>query len=167
MTPLRALVLLAALYLAQGLPYGFFTQALPVLMRDAGYSLTAISAPSLLFVPWALKFLWAPWVDRWGSGKPNHRKRWILVCVFAVMVVLAITALFPREWLFGPGFVLLVALLCDGHLLVEGAPGLAKTRAIKVLSHSVEGDFQRLQFTLCLRPSPGYQIDEEAFDLSY
>jgi MoxR-like ATPase len=48
---------------------------------------------------------------------------------------------------------ILIALLCDGHLLVEGAPGLAKTRAIKVLSHSVEGDFHRLQFTPDLLPA--------------
>ena len=48
---------------------------------------------------------------------------------------------------------MLVALLCDGHLLVEGAPGLAKTRAIKVLSHSLEGDFHRLQFTPDLLPA--------------
>jgi len=48
---------------------------------------------------------------------------------------------------------ILVALLSDGHLLVEGAPGLAKTRAIKVLSHSVEGDFHRLQFTPDLLPA--------------
>ena len=48
---------------------------------------------------------------------------------------------------------MLVALLCDGHLLVEGAPGLAKTRAVKVLSHSVEGDFHRLQFTPDLLPA--------------
>ena len=48
---------------------------------------------------------------------------------------------------------MLVALLCDGHLLVEGAPGLAKTRAIKVLSNSVEGDFHRLQFTPDLLPA--------------
>ena len=48
---------------------------------------------------------------------------------------------------------MLVALLCDGHLLVEGAPGLAKTREIKVLSHSVEGDFHRLQFTPDLLPA--------------
>jgi MoxR-like ATPase len=48
---------------------------------------------------------------------------------------------------------MLIALLCDGHLLVEGAPGLAKTRAIKVLSYSVEGDFQRLQFTPDLLPA--------------
>ncbi len=38
---------------------------------------------------------------------------------------------------------LLIALLTDGHLLVEGAPGLAKTRAIKVLSQGIEGDFQK------------------------
>jgi MoxR-like ATPase len=48
---------------------------------------------------------------------------------------------------------MLIALLCDGHLLVEGAPGLAKTRAIKVLSFSVEGDFHRLQFTPDLLPA--------------
>jgi MoxR-like ATPase len=48
---------------------------------------------------------------------------------------------------------MLTALLCDGHLLVEGAPGLAKTRAIKVLSASVEGDFHRLQFTPDLLPA--------------
>ena len=48
---------------------------------------------------------------------------------------------------------MLVALLCDGHLLVEGAPGLAKTRAIKVLSMSVAGDFHRLQFTPDLLPA--------------
>ena len=48
---------------------------------------------------------------------------------------------------------LLVALLCDGHLLVEGAPGLAKTRAIRVLGASIEGDFQRLQFTPDLLPA--------------
>jgi MoxR-like ATPase len=48
---------------------------------------------------------------------------------------------------------MLTALLCDGHLLVEGAPGLAKTRAIKVLSHSIEGDFHRLQFTPDLLPA--------------
>jgi MoxR-like ATPase len=48
---------------------------------------------------------------------------------------------------------LLVALLSDGHLLVEGAPGLAKTRAIKDLSAGIEGDFHRIQFTPDLLPS--------------
>jgi MoxR-like ATPase len=48
---------------------------------------------------------------------------------------------------------MLIALLCDGHLLVEGAPGLAKTRAIKVLAESIEGNFQRIQFTPDLLPA--------------
>lgn len=47
---------------------------------------------------------------------------------------------------------LLIALLADGHLLVEGAPGLAKTTAIKELSEILEGDFHRLQFTPDLLP---------------
>ena len=48
---------------------------------------------------------------------------------------------------------LLIALLADGHLLVEGAPGLAKTRAIKVLSEGIEADFHRVQFTPDLLPA--------------
>lgn len=47
---------------------------------------------------------------------------------------------------------LLIALLADGHLLVEGAPGLAKTRAIKQMSEGVEGSFHRIQFTPDLLP---------------
>ena len=48
---------------------------------------------------------------------------------------------------------LLLALLADGHLLVEGAPGLAKTRAVKMLGETIEGDFHRIQFTPDLLPS--------------
>ncbi|MCG8611927.1 MAG: MoxR family ATPase [Pseudomonadales bacterium] len=48
---------------------------------------------------------------------------------------------------------LLITLLADGHLLVEGAPGLAKTKAIKDLSNKLEADFQRIQFTPDLLPA--------------
>ncbi len=48
---------------------------------------------------------------------------------------------------------LLIAILADGHLLVEGAPGLAKTRAIKALGDGIEGDFHRVQFTPDLLPA--------------
>ena len=47
---------------------------------------------------------------------------------------------------------LLIALLADGHLLVEGAPGLAKTRAIKQMAEGIEGTFHRIQFTPDLLP---------------
>jgi MoxR-like ATPase len=42
---------------------------------------------------------------------------------------------------------MLIALLADGHILVEGAPGLAKTRAINALSKGIQADFHRVQFT--------------------
>ena len=48
---------------------------------------------------------------------------------------------------------LLIALLADGHLLVEGAPGLAKTKAIKDLAEGVEAEFHRIQFTPDLLPA--------------
>jgi len=48
---------------------------------------------------------------------------------------------------------LLMALLADGHLLVEGAPGLAKTKAVKALASGLKGDFHRIQFTPDLLPA--------------
>ena len=48
---------------------------------------------------------------------------------------------------------LVIALLCDGHLLVEGAPGLAKTSAVKELAAHVEASFHRVQFTPDLLPA--------------
>ncbi|WP_170335200.1 AAA family ATPase [Ruegeria arenilitoris] len=64
---------------------------------------------------------------------------------------------------------LLIALLEGGHLLVEGAPGLAKTRAVKWLSNAVEGSFARIQCTPDLMPSdvtgtPVYKSQDGRFE---
>lgn len=64
---------------------------------------------------------------------------------------------------------LIIALLADGHLLVEGAPGLAKTKAIKTLADGIEGDFHRIQFTPDLLPadvtgSDIYRPENSSFD---
>ncbi|MEY4767749.1 MAG: hypothetical protein RL637_388 [Pseudomonadota bacterium] len=48
---------------------------------------------------------------------------------------------------------MLIALLADGHILVEGAPGLAKTRAVKILSQGIDANFHRIQFTPDLLPA--------------
>lgn len=77
------LALLTTLYLSQGLPYGFFTQTLPVLLRQQGTSLPEIGLTSLLALPWGLKFLWAPWLDRrelrvFGVGLAGLRRSWIV-----------------------------------------------------------------------------------------
>lgn len=80
------LLLLGALYTAQGLPFGFFTLALPVLLRDAGWSLAAIALLQFLALPWAIKFLWAPWLDHHGA-----RRTWLLAlqgtaCALALLM---------------------------------------------------------------------------------
>ena len=83
------LLLLTALYFAQGLPYGFFSQAVPVILREEGYSLTQISVYGLLFAPWGLKFLWAPYVDRYAT-----RRRWLLATqLTSAAVALVLTCL--------------------------------------------------------------------------
>ncbi|MFE0750488.1 MFS transporter [Gordonia sp. NPDC058843] len=81
------LVLLTVLYFAQGLPYGFFSQAIPVILREEGYSLTKISVYGLLFAPWGLKFLWAPYVDAYGT-----RRRWLLTLQLSSAVVALVLA---------------------------------------------------------------------------
>ena len=57
----RWLTVLGSLYFSQGLPMGFFTQALPVVLRERGVDLAAVGAVNLLAAPWALKFLWSPY----------------------------------------------------------------------------------------------------------
>lgn len=100
LTTARKLGLLATLYFAQGLPFGLFTQALPAVMRKEGVSLAVIGLSSLLALPWALKFLWAPWVDRTGS-----RRMWLLPLQMTSGAVLLMLALADPShaisWLMG------------------------------------------------------------------
>jgi len=81
--------LLAALYFAQGLPFGFFIQAVPVLLRKSGASLEVSTLATLLAFPWGMKFLWAPVVDRARHGGLGRRKRFILPAQALVALLLA------------------------------------------------------------------------------
>ena len=88
----RRLVVLTLLYVAQGLPFGFFTQALPVRMREGGMSLGAIGFASLLAAPWALKGVIAPLVDAHGS-----RRAWIVPLQLGAVAVLIVASFLPPE----------------------------------------------------------------------
>jgi PAT family beta-lactamase induction signal transducer AmpG len=107
------LALLGALYVAQGLPFGFFMQTLPAYMRAQHYGLGQISNTTLLTLPWALKWLWAPLVDRWPAPTPTvraRRKRWILACQLLAMLVfggLALTGAHPKLRVLFVGFLIL------------------------------------------------------------
>lgn len=98
MTPtVRRFTLLGSLYFAQGLPFGFFTQALPVILRSQHYSLGEIGLTSLLAAPWALKFVWAPVVDRRWWPRVGRRRSWILPMQLAGVLVLGILAIAGAE----------------------------------------------------------------------
>ena len=83
----RLFALLGLLYLAQGLPSGLIAKALPPLLREQGVSLSVIGFTSLLALPWALKFTWAPFVDRYGS-----RKQWLLALNALTMLLMLMVA---------------------------------------------------------------------------
>jgi len=84
--------LLGSLYVSQFLPIAFFFQTLPVFLREQGVSLTAIGFTNLLALPWMLKFLWSPLVDRYGWTKWGHYKSWILAMQSLLALTLAVCA---------------------------------------------------------------------------
>ena len=97
---------LLTLYLTQGLPHGFFSQALPTLLRQQGMSLEAIGLMSLVSLPWVLKFLWAPLLDHYqplkrltGGRIDGHiRKTWIISANAIAALVLIFIASMPLEY---------------------------------------------------------------------
>jgi MFS transporter, PAT family, beta-lactamase induction signal transducer AmpG len=77
----------AALSFASGLPYFFFNETVPVWLAASGMSLAGIGLASGASLPWVLKFLWAPLVDRLGS-----RRLWIRICLGLLAVTTAVLA---------------------------------------------------------------------------
>jgi len=124
------LLLLACLYAAQGLPYGFFTLALPVLMREAGWSLTALGFLQFLAAPWVLKLLWAPWVDHHGA-----RRTWLLSMQLASCALALAMA-----WLgFHEGSVALFVAVFVFNLFAATQDVATDGLAVRLLSASQRG----------------------------
>ncbi len=96
--------LLGCLYFSQGLPYGFFTKTVPFVMSERDLTLGAIGLTSLLYLPWALKFLWAPLVDRHGAT----RRTWLIpLQIAAVAALVCVSFLDPT----GPLTPILIGLV--------------------------------------------------------
>lgn len=105
------LALLFCLYFSQGLPFGFFSHAVPTLLRSYGVELHVIGLISFLAFPWGLKFLWAPWVDRYHFPAIGQRKSWILPLQFAAILLLVVlSCLDPTRFATGDWWWLFVVL---------------------------------------------------------
>lgn len=97
MTRSRTFALLTGLYVSQFLGVGFFYTALTAILRDRGASLQQLSGIQVLGLFWAVKFLWAPLLDRYGSSR-GHYRSWLIVLQPAVAVaILAMIGLDPLE----------------------------------------------------------------------
>jgi PAT family beta-lactamase induction signal transducer AmpG len=102
--------LLGSLYFTQMLPMAFFFSGLPVIMRKGGYSLEHIAYLGLMGIPYSLKFLWAPYIDR-GAGNANHYKKIVLVMTVCYAIVSAIASqINPQDNLIQLTIILSVAL---------------------------------------------------------
>lgn len=109
--------LLSCLYFCQGVPFGFVSQALPAMLRDYGVSLDKIGLISLVALPWALKFLWAPYVDHYGHDRLGKRKSWLIpLQLLAVACLLGMACLNP-ESLQGSDLIWLVILLLLANMV--------------------------------------------------
>ena len=102
----QSYILLFSLYWAQGLPVGFMTHALPVILRAQGVSLTHIGGFGLLMAPWALKVLWSPLVDKFGHGQKGHYRSWIIPTQILTVAILIILSFLPIQALNQPMYLL-------------------------------------------------------------
>jgi MFS family permease len=124
------ITLLIALYVAQGLPFGFFTLALPVLLREAGFSLKAIGALSLLSAPWVLKFLWASALDHTGK-----RRTWLLTFQVASIV----GALLLSQASLNEDFVLLMVAAFAFNIVAASQDVITDGLAVRMLDARERG----------------------------
>mgnify|MGYP000858836715 CR=1 FL=1 len=136
---LAKLGVLTCLYLSQGVPFGFFSQALPAILRNYGVDLKVISLISAFAFPWSLKFLWAPWIDRDGSARIGHRKSWILPLQAIVASLLVAIAMLNPPSLDTAYLVPLVGLLFLVNLAASTQDVATDGLTVTVLNDSERG----------------------------
>jgi predicted MFS family arabinose efflux permease len=104
---------LLGLYVAQAIPMSFFSTAVPVIARQEGFSLETIGLLQLVKLPWILKFLWAPLVDRTSRSTGDY-KRWIVASeLFYAVAILATSFLDLHADFHGIVLLLFVALVAS------------------------------------------------------
>ncbi len=96
------------LYLAHALPLYFYNVALPAILRHQGVDLRWIGMLSLLYIPWAFKFFWAPWIDQLYVKKLGKRKTWLLFTQIAL--VLGVLVLAFTQFSYGLTLFVIVGL---------------------------------------------------------
>ncbi|MFT4149144.1 MAG: MFS transporter [Paracoccaceae bacterium] len=128
---LRRYAVLAVLYLAQGVPSYVMVAAIPPILRESGVTRSAIGVLSLIMLPLALKFLWAPLVERFRPLPIGPRRAWILptqigtaACIFALAAISPTDI--PALFCIGMALAILTStqdIATDGYAVLTLAPG--------------------------------------------
>lgn len=115
------------LYLAQAISLYFCTFGLPTILRSEGVSLEKIGLFSILLLPWVIKFLWAPYVDRLYIKKIGRRKSWFIVMQFLTISLFLIFSIYtPKDY---SNYIFLFAFLLSS---------IAATQDIAIDGFSIE-----------------------------
>ncbi|MBV1886583.1 MAG: MFS transporter [Parvibaculaceae bacterium] len=118
---LRLLILIGALYFTQGIPLGLAFEAFPILWRDAGFGLELLAFVPLAGLPWAFKFLWAPFVENHWLKNIGRRKSWIVPMQFLSVCTLLYITTIPVL----PENVVLLIIVLAGTSFFSGTQDIA------------------------------------------
>lgn len=119
----RTLFFIAIIYAAHTVPFYFITFSFPIILRAEGSSLTMIGLLGLFMLPWAFKFLWAPWIDRLYITRLGKRKSWIISMQLLMILALSILALVQFDLKDVSLFLILFTLstIAATHAIASGA----------------------------------------------
>jgi len=113
------LAAVAGIYISQTLITALTTQALPTLLRSTGASLQVAGLTALLWIPWGLRFLWAPWIERWRlpADRPQRRSRTLVLAgqwlIAALLLGTGLVSLWlPLTLTAHAGWILAALLAC-------------------------------------------------------
>ena len=152
-----SLSIVVVLYLAHALPLYFYNVALPTILRHQGVDLRWIGMLSLLYIPRAFKFLWAPWIDRIYSKKLGKRTTWLLLTQMAL--VLGIFALAFTQFDYGLVVFVVIGLWISSFAATQDIGDLDRSRfgkgilnvaKTKIILNLENDEAQRVQHILHL-----------------
>lgn len=109
----KLMALIAALYLSQGVPMGLAFVALPAILRSFGTSPEMIGLLGVVILPWAIKFIWAPYVDRLKGGPFGPRRSWIIPTQILCGLLFFILALFVSQSVSGVPFIIAIIFVIN------------------------------------------------------
>ncbi|HEU4382763.1 MAG TPA: MFS transporter, partial [Anaeromyxobacteraceae bacterium] len=137
----KRIQILGLLSISSGMPLGFITNTLQIFLRGAGVDLTTIGLLQSVSLPWTVKFLWSPLVDRFALPWPGRRRSWVLLAQLGLALVLGALAAYAARSLgagpsgrtvLAPGAAGVIAVLALVFVVV------AATQDIAIDAYAVE-----------------------------